>query len=88
MTARPCGFKSHLPHYAVIAQLGERVLDVDEVAGSSPAGRTLRNPRKFKKTLDLRGFCCYGEDYFIVEIILGEAFSRIGMSSAVKNHPC
>ncbi len=25
--------------YAVIAQLGERVLDVDEVAGSSPAGR-------------------------------------------------
>ena len=40
MTARPCGFKSHLPHYAVIAQLGERVLDVDEVAGSSPAGRT------------------------------------------------
>ena len=42
MTVRPCGFKSHLPHYAVIAQLGERVLDVDEVAGSSPAGRIFK----------------------------------------------
>ena len=29
--------------YAVIAQLGERVLDVDEVAGSSPAGRMILN---------------------------------------------
>ena len=59
MTARPCGFKSHLPHYAVIAQLGERVLDVDEVAGSSPAGRIFKDPRRFKETLSLRGFCCY-----------------------------
>ena len=26
--------------YAIIAQLGERILDVDEVRGSSPLGRS------------------------------------------------
>ena len=75
MTARPCGFKSHLPHYAVIAQLGERVLDVDEVAGSSPAGRTFKDPRKFKKILSLRGFFVAMERITSSwEIISGEAF--------------
>ena len=55
MTVRPCGFKSHLPHYAVIAQLGERVLDVDEVAGSSPAGRTFKGKPVDSRNLGFTG---------------------------------
>ena len=56
MTVRPCGFKSHLPHYAVIAQLGERVLDVDEVAGSSPAGRIFKGNPVDSRNLGFTGF--------------------------------
>jgi hypothetical protein len=44
--ARNYEFEATLPKLGAIAQLGERLLGMQEVAGSSPAGSTLFTPRQ------------------------------------------
>ncbi len=44
--ASPWRFKSSRPHHARLAQLVERLIDVEDVVGSSPAARTFSQNKK------------------------------------------